>query len=98
MPLPTSLRLGLALSALLATSATLSGSAPASDRPRLIVLTDYFKDPDDKQSMIRLLVYANEFDLEAFVATSLAFGDGSIRPEWLKALIEDEYAAVYPSL
>jgi len=98
MAFSTSLRLGLALGTLLAATATSSGSAAASERPRLVVLSDYFKDPDDKQSMIRLLVYANEFDLEAFVATSLAFGDGSVRPEWLKALIEDEYAAVYPNL
>jgi hypothetical protein len=89
-----SLRLLLALSVFLAPAL----AAAADDRPRLVVLTDYFRDPDDKQSMIRLLLYANEFDLEAIVATSLAHGDGSVRPEWIRALIEDEYAAVFPNL
>jgi len=31
----------------------------ASDRPRLLVLTDIGGDPDDTQSLIRLMVYAN---------------------------------------
>ena len=73
-------------------------SAPADPRPRLIILTDFFRDPDDKQSMIRLLCYVNEFEIEGLLATSLAHGDGSVHPEWIKALIEDEYAAVFPSL
>jgi hypothetical protein len=71
--------------------------ATAGERPRLVVLTDYFKDPDDKQSMIRLLVYANEFEIEGLIATSLAFGDGSVRPELIHEIIRD-YAKVYPNL
>ena len=41
----------------------------AAERPRLAVLTDIGADPDDQQSMIRLMVYANEFDLELLIAT-----------------------------
>ena len=33
------------------------------------VLTDIGADPDDQQSMIRLMVYANEFDSELLIAT-----------------------------
>lgn len=80
--------------------ATVLSGAPAaatSDRPRLIVLTDYFKDPDDKQSMIRFLTYSNEFEVEGLIATSLAFGDGSVRPELLREQIA-EYAQVYSVL
>ena len=36
-----------------------------ADRPRLAILTDIGGDPDDQQSMIRLMVYANEFEIEA---------------------------------
>ena len=36
----------------------------AAERPRLCVLTDIGGDPDDQQSMIRLMVYANEFEIE----------------------------------
>ena len=54
----------------------------AQVRPRLVVLTDFYKDPDDKQSMIRLLTCANEFEIEGLIATSLAYGDGAVHPEW----------------
>jgi hypothetical protein len=37
-------------------------------RVRLIVETDAGGDPDDEQSLVRLLVYANEFDLEGLIA------------------------------
>jgi len=47
--------------------------------------------------MIRLLVYANEFELEGLIATSLAFGDGAVRPELIHEIIDD-YAKVYPNL
>ena len=42
----------------------------AADRPRLLVLTDVGGDPDDQQSLVRLLLYANEFELEGVVATA----------------------------
>jgi hypothetical protein len=45
--------------------------AGAGDKKRLLVLTDIGGDPDDQQSMVRLLLYANEFDLEGLVATSV---------------------------
>lgn len=39
-------------------------------KPRLFVLTDISNEPDDEESMVRLLVCANEFDLEGLVATT----------------------------
>jgi hypothetical protein len=50
--------------------ALLLGSGLAVERPRLAVLTDIGGDPDDQQSMIRLLVYANEFQIEALIASA----------------------------
>lgn len=44
---------------------------PAAERPRLAVLTDIGGDPDDQQSMIHLMVYSNEFDIEMLMATAL---------------------------
>ena len=41
-----------------------------SQKPRLIVLTDIGQDPDDEQSMVRLLHYANEFQIEGLIATA----------------------------
>lgn len=45
-------------------------TASAADKPRLLVLTDIGGDPDDQQSMVRLMVYANEFDTEGLIATA----------------------------
>ena len=39
-------------------------------KPRLIVLTDLSNEPDDEESLVRLLVYADQFDLEGIVATT----------------------------
>ncbi len=37
-------------------------------RPRVIIETDAGGDPDDEQSLVRLLVYTNEFDVEGIIA------------------------------
>jgi hypothetical protein len=54
---------------------------PAEDRGRhrLVVLTDMGADNDDSQSMVRLLLYANEIDIEGLVATTSTY-DGSHQP------------------
>jgi len=56
----------LTLAMLVLLSAPLGGA----ERPRLAVLTDIGGDPDDQQSLIRLMVYANEFEIEALVASA----------------------------
>lgn len=38
-----------------------------TDKPRLLVMTDIGGDPDDEQSLVRLLVHADLFDLEGIV-------------------------------
>jgi len=40
----------------------------ASDRLRLIIETDAGGDPDDEQSLVRFLLYANEWDIEGIIA------------------------------
>jgi hypothetical protein len=42
----------------------------AETKPRLMILTDIGGDPDDQQSLIRLMHYSNEFDIEGLIATS----------------------------
>jgi hypothetical protein len=41
-----------------------------SAKPRLIVLTDIGGDPDDQQSLIRLMLYAHAFDIEGLIASA----------------------------
>ncbi len=43
---------------------------PAAGKPRVVVMTDIGGDPDDQQSMVRFLSYANEFDIRGLYATS----------------------------
>lgn len=37
-------------------------------RPRILIETDAGGDPDDEQSLVRFLMYANEFDVEGIIA------------------------------
>lgn len=39
-------------------------------KSRIIVLTDMLNEPDDSQTMVRLLLYANEMDIEGLIAVS----------------------------
>ncbi len=48
----------------------LDAHAASGDKVRLFVLTDIENEPDDAQSMVRLLAYANNFDIEGLVATT----------------------------
>ncbi|RMF92602.1 MAG: DUF1593 domain-containing protein [Planctomycetota bacterium] len=72
-----------------------------ADRPRLIVTTDIGGDPDDSQSMVRLLVHANEFDIELLVASASGtpgeLKKNIVRPDLIRERVE-AYARVYPML
>jgi len=61
---------------------------------RLLVLTDIGGDPDDQQSMVRLLLYANEFELEGLIATSVR---SAVHPDQIRERIE-AYRKVRPNL
>ena len=41
-----------------------------AEKQRVFVLTDISNEPDDEESMVRFLVYANEYDVEGLVATT----------------------------
>jgi len=59
----------IAPSVFLAAMATLAEPAEApAERLRVMVETDAGGDPDDEQSMVRFLLYANEWDVEGIIA------------------------------
>ena len=68
------------------------GESPASDKPRLLVLTDIGGDPDDQQSMIRLMLYANEFELEGLVASASGtpgeLKEKVVQPQLIRRIVE----------
>lgn len=75
--------------------------APGAERPRLAVLTDIGGDPDDRPSMIRLMLYANEFEIEALVATAAGtrgeLKEAKTRPELILEIV-NAYEQVRPNL
>jgi hypothetical protein len=63
-----------------------SSSGPV--KPRLIVTTDISNEPDDEESLVRLLVYSNEIDLEGVIATTSVWLRDTVRPELITRDIE----------
>ncbi len=87
-------------SALLAAALLGLCTAPAHEmlgRERLIVLTDISNEPDDEQSMVRLLVYANEFELEGLIATTSTWLRNGPREDLIHRQL-DAYARVRDAL
>jgi hypothetical protein len=76
-------------------------TAFAAERPRLAVLTDIGGDPDDQQSLVRLMVYANEFEIEALIASASGtrgeLKDSVTRPDLIREIVE-AYGQVRPHL
>jgi len=66
-------------------------------RHRLVVLTDIEADPDDSQTLVRLLLYSNEIDIEGLIATTSTHQRTRVAPETVHKIIE-AYAKVQPNL
>jgi len=70
---------------------------PKTEKHRVIALTDIGGDPDDQQSITRFLLYADQYDIEGLLATSIRIfpnsetrpPDGAPQPQyivkWVKA-------------
>lgn len=70
-------------------------AAPA--KPRVFVLTDIENEPDDAQSLVRFLVYANQFDIEGLVATTSVHQPRKTAAWRIKQIVE-AYGQVRPNL
>jgi hypothetical protein len=70
---------------------------PHVDKQRVIVLTDIANEPDDQMSMVRFLVYSNEFDVEGLIAGTSTWQRNTVRPDVIQKVI-DAYAQVRPNL
>lgn len=88
------------LSLFLGFSISLIAQFPKNNKPILIVTTDIGQDPDDQQSLIRLLHYANEFQLAGIIANAddnYKHEAPTPRPELVHEMI-DAYNEIYPNL
>ena len=84
--------------ACLTTLASAQQTDAVSDKPRVIVTTD--GEIDDECSMVRFLLYANEWDVEGIVTSSSQYhwqGHKWAGDDWLEPYL-DAYAKVYPNL
>ncbi|MHB8864590.1 MAG: nucleoside hydrolase-like domain-containing protein [Pirellulaceae bacterium] len=75
----------------------------AEPRLRIIVETDAGGDPDDEQSLVRFLLYANEWDVEGIICNRPQARDGeNLNPErtglGIVQRMVDAYGACYPNL
>ena len=75
--------------------ATTGGSI--SHKPRIIVTTDLGADPDDEQSLVRLLVSANEFDIEGLIVSTGCWKKNQSNTAMLDKIV-DAYGQVLPNL
>jgi len=49
---------------------TAAASAQTSTKHRLVVITDIGNEPDDFMSMVRLMLYTNQIDVEGLIAST----------------------------
>lgn len=97
-PLTRAVRLvALALAAATLVAAQPAPTSSSSERPRVVVLTDMGADPDDEQSLVRLLLYANQMDIAGIIATTSCWQQDRIRPDFI-ATILNAYEQVQPNL
>jgi len=66
-------------------------------KPNVIVLTDIEADPDDTQSLIRFLLYSNQWNVEGLIATTSIHQKTTVAPESIAGVLE-AYERVRPNL
>ncbi len=94
--------LALLYVALISTASQASAANPAANGPddhrqRLIVLTDIGNEPDDSESMVRLLLYSNDIQIEGLVAATSRHLPRNPHPEMIAQRIGG-YAQVLANL
>lgn len=73
------------------------GLVMLAEQPRVFVLTDISNEPDDEQSLVRFLVYANEYEVEGIVATTSTWLRDRTREDLVRKQL-DAYETVRPNL
>jgi hypothetical protein len=96
--LSTARVLAAALIALTASALVHAASPPfAAAKTRILLLTDIGNEPDDSESMVRFLLYSNEFDVEGLVATTSTWQRERVQPKLIEERVR-AYGTVLPNL
>lgn len=74
-----------------------AGPASGSGPHRMIVLTDIEADPDDTQSLVRLVLYSDVIQLQGLIATTSTHKRTSVAPASIRAVLH-AYARVHGNL
>lgn len=78
-------------------SSSCSATQPEHSRPRVLILTDIANEPDDAESLVRLLVYSHQFRLQGFVATTSYWLNSSTHEDQIIDTLK-VYGKVLPNL
>ena len=68
-----------------------------SGNPRVIVISDIGNEPDDQMSLVRLLLYSREMEIEGLIAATSTWQKTAVHPDTMRALIQ-AYGQVRPNL
>jgi len=72
-------------------------NAQTNQKNRVIILTDIEADPDDTQSLVRLLLYSNVIDIKGLIATTSVHQKNNVYPESIRKVI-NAYGNVHSNL
>lgn len=62
-------------------------NAQSTHKHRVIILTDIEADPDDTQSLVRLLLYSNQIEIKGLIATTSCWHRDLVNPESIEKVI-----------
>jgi hypothetical protein len=72
-------------------------NAQVNQKNRVVILTDIEADPDDTESLVRLLLYSNVIDIKGLIATTSCWHRDIISPESIEKVIHS-YGKVHANL
>lgn len=58
------------------------------DKPRVFVTSDISNEPDDAESLVRFLLYSNEFDVKGLVACTSTWLKSKVHPEDMITIVQ----------
>jgi hypothetical protein len=68
-----------------------------SSKPRVFIISDISNEPDDAESLVRYLLYSNQFETEGLVACTSTWMKTKVCPQDMHKIV-DAYANVVDNL
>lgn len=58
------------------------------EKPRIFIFTDVLNEPDDSQSLVRLMLHSDELDIQGLVASTSYWLNSTDHPDELRSVVE----------